>query len=428
VASGQQSGRAHGHSARTYQVWTIVGLLALIVWTAWWYISWRRNVLVHVERTWVMGWRFLGLDFLNNYQASRHWLIGGNPYRDAIGDPLERAFCYPPLVLPTFAWCAWFSQQRAMHIFLVALTAITGVGVWCAGRARRELGSEPVPFAALLAAVLYSTPVLYALERGNFDLLVLPPLLLAAWVLRERGWLRDGLAGLCLAYVAGIKIYPAILIFGLIPLRRFRALAFTALAGGLLLSFHPVYYAPFRANAAALVAQSDPRINHFLGWTMHSLSGIWPLLIQPLGLEPLMRLPGIVAACLVLGPILAWTSWKIHGCAEPRRLILPYLLWLTAAASFFPPVANDYSLVFLPLAVVATWDRRDPVWVHLALGLLLLWWQPCQIDAGPRVLLVGKIAGVWAMGMSLMYRTGEQNELAKQENVAETVISLPRAA
>ncbi|CAN5400395.1 hypothetical protein BH10PLA2_BH10PLA2_38760 [soil metagenome] len=415
-------------SARNHRLWFVIGVLALVLWAAWWGQSWRRNALVHVEKTWIMGWQFLGLDFLNNYQASRHWLAGGNVYQEPFGDPLDRTFCYPPLVLPTFAWCHLSPAQRAFHVFLLALTAITALAVWCAARTRRELGSQAVPFTVLLAAVLFSTPILYAFERGNFDLLVVPPVLLAAWALRGRGWLRDGLAGLCLAFAAGLKIYPLLLVLGLIPLRRPRAFILCGVAGVLLLWFHPGDYAGFRANAATLVAQNDPRITRFLGWTMHSLTATWPLLVEPFALKPLTRLPGLVAAALIFGPILLWTSRRICRMAEPRRVLLPYLLWLASLASFFPPVANDYSLVFLPLAVVMTWDRRDPVLVHLAMGLLLLSWQPYQLEVGPRVLMFGKVAAIWAVGISIVYRVREQEQSTEQVPTSELVNSLPRAA
>jgi hypothetical protein len=426
VATVQQSGMTRGQYARGFYIWTTIGLLGLAVWAGWWSLSWKRNVLVGVNQTWIMGWRFLGLDFLNNYQASRHWLAGGDAYRDAIDDPLARTFCYPPLVLPTFAWCAWFPPQRALHLFLLGLTAIAGWGVWSACRARRELDIQPAPFAFVLAAVLFSTPLLYALERGNFDLLVLPPLLVAAWCLRERSWFRDGLAGFCLAYSAGIKVYPGLLILGLLPLRRPRAFVLCGISGMLLLLFGD--YSAFRANAAELVAQSDPRITRFLGWTMHSLSATWPLLVEPLGWKPLVVLSGNVAAALMLGPIIGWVSWRLYRCPEPRQIILPYFLWLTAAATFFPPVANDYSLVFLPLAIVATWDRRDPAPVHMALGLLLLWWQPWQLEVGPRVLMVGKVAALWATGVSLSGRIREQSQREEMHCTTRTVASLPQAA
>ena len=107
---------------------------------------------------------------------------------------------------------------------------------------------------------------------------------------------------------------------------------------------------------------------------------------------------------------------------------MPYFLWLTAAVTFFVPIANDYSLVFLPLAVISLWDRRDRLQVHLGLSYFLLCWQPWQLDVGPRVLLVGKVAAVWAMGISLIYRVREQNERIALDWNAETVITLPRAA
>ena len=428
MAMVQQLRTIRPRLARSSFIWTAVGLLGLIVWIVWWGVSWRRNVLVHVDQTWIMGWRFLGLDFFNNYQASRHWLAGGDVYRESIGDPLARAFCYPPLVLPTFAWCGWFTAQRAYHIVLLALTGLTGVGVWSACRARRELNLQPVPLAFALACVLFSTPVVYALERGNFDLLLLAPLLVAAWALRERGWSRDGLAGLCLAYAAGIKVYPALLILGLAPLRRPRALVLCGISGMLLMLFHFNDYGAFRANAAEMVAQNDPRVTHFLGWTMHSLPATWPLLVEPLGSKLLGRVPGMVAALLILGPIIGWVSWRLFRCPEPSRAILPYFLWMTATASFFPPVANDYSLVFLPLAVLATWDRRDPAPVHMAMGLLLLWWQPWQLEVGPRVLMFGKVAAVWAVGVSLLYRIREQSHLVELASTTPDLVSLPQAA
>ena len=150
--------------------------------------------------------------------------------------------------------------------------------------------------------------------------------------------------------------------------------------------------------------------------------------MEPLGWNALGRVPGTVAAALILGPIMLWVSWRLSRCAEPRPLILPYFLWLISAATFFPPVANDYSLVFLPLAVVATWDRRDPVLVHVSMGLLLLWLQPWQLDISPRVLIFGKTAGMWAMGVSLIWRIREQSCLERARDASPALVSLPEAA
>ena len=100
----QQSWTIRQRLARGGLIWTALGLLGLVIWIGWWGLSWRRNALVHVDQTWIMGWRFLGLDFFNNYQATQHWLAGGDVYRESICDPLGRALRYlHRLSLPTFA-------------------------------------------------------------------------------------------------------------------------------------------------------------------------------------------------------------------------------------------------------------------------------------------------------------------------------------
>ena len=73
---------------------------------------------------------------------------------------------------------------------------------------RIALSALPLPW--VLAATLCSTPVLFAMERGNWDLLVLAPLALAAFALKEPTWQRDCLAGSCLALAAWIKLYPGL--------------------------------------------------------------------------------------------------------------------------------------------------------------------------------------------------------------------------
>src|SRR5262245_43213274 len=67
---------------------TLAGLALLLVWGLWWSSSLRVDRLRAAQRTWVPSQSKLGVDFLNNYHAARHWLAGGNPYTEPIGDPL----------------------------------------------------------------------------------------------------------------------------------------------------------------------------------------------------------------------------------------------------------------------------------------------------------------------------------------------------
>jgi hypothetical protein len=82
-------------------------------------------------------------------------------------------------------------------------------------------------------------------------------------------------------------------------------------------------------------------------------------------------------------------------------------LWLVAAGTFLPPAAGDYNLIFLPLAVVAVWDPRDRPAVHMLMALALLALQPLAFTVSGRVLLLCKVAGVVATGLSLVRRAEE---------------------
>ena len=60
-----------------------------------------------------------------------------------------------------------------------------------------------------------------------------------------------------------------------------------------------------------------------------------------------------LAAAAIVTPWLLWVCWRVYRCERRRQLTYPLLLWVVALGSFVPGIANDYSLVFLPLAIVA---------------------------------------------------------------------------
>ena len=106
--------------------------------------------------------------------------------------------------------------------------------------------------------------------------------------------------------------------------------------------------------------------------------------------------------------MLGWVAYRLYRCPTPEPFLVPVFLWATAIGTFVPTVANDYSLVFLPLAAVAAWDRRDPPAAHAALGFLLIVLQPVSFYFSPSVALGGKVAGVIAVGFCLAARLREQ--------------------
>jgi hypothetical protein len=204
------------------RVLTVAGLLGLALWASVWALSLAQERLKGGRFTWVPCWEWLGCDFEHNYFAARHWLAGANPYD---GFPARARggwdkYSYPPLLLPLFAWCNFVGRRAAVALWLAALAGLAGLGAVACCRTRRALGLGQLPVPAALALVLASTPVLFAMERGNCDLLVLGLLLPAAWLLQAKSPARDVAAGTCLALAAWIKLYPGLLIVGLLTLRR----------------------------------------------------------------------------------------------------------------------------------------------------------------------------------------------------------------
>jgi hypothetical protein len=392
----------------------LAGLLLLALWGAAWGLSLRQNRLVGARFTWVPAWDFLGLDFLNPCMASRHWVAGGDPYRELFGDPregtrLNGTFCYPPVVLPLFAWCALVTPQTAVVLWVGALTALAVFGAVLAWRCRRRLGLADLPLPLAVGAVLCSTPVLFALERGNIDLMLLPLFAGAAWALQRRSLPRDLTAGGCLALAAWAKLYPGLLALSLPALGRWRALA-CFVAAAVLIALPGLGDLPaLQANLRVSIQAEAPAAAYH---PCHTLSGCWAYLWAGTPLAWLGYIPGSLAAgALVLGLALA-VSREVLRCPDSRRVVLPYLLWLAALATFFPRHANDYNLFYLPLAALAVWDRREPVAVQAGLALLLLWWQPWALPVGGRELFACKALGLLAVTASLVRRIREQRQPA----------------
>jgi hypothetical protein len=405
---------------------TVAGVLLLVAWALVWAVSLQRNHLVGARHTWVQAWQFLGLDFLSNYHAVQHWLAGGNPYREPFGDPLDRPICYPPVILPLFAWAGCFSPRAATAIWTIALAALASLGAVMAWRTRRALALGAMPLPLVLAATLCSTPVLFAMERGNWDLLVLAPLALTAFALKEPTWQRDCLAGTCLALAAWIKLYPGLLFLSLLVYRRYRAFAICLLCATLLgLAAVPDRHY-ILANMKSVAAINMPDSFHP---TAHTFSAYWPLCCEALGLNALGQIDGLVAA-LVLGvPVVLGVSWCCCCCRRrpgAANLAYPYLLWLAGAATFFPVSSNDYNLFFLPLAALALWSRRDGVLVNVMMALMVLWWQPLRLPIHPNFLFAFKLAGFAATSLCLIRRAREAAK-AKHGGPLQSLVPSPPA-
>jgi hypothetical protein len=381
-----------------------VGLGLVILWGAWWVASVRQGRMVGGGLTWVPALPFLAGDFAVHLDhVGRVWAAGGDPYR---GDDWSCAQnLYPPLTSCLFGWTSLLSPPAALDAWLIALALLTGAGAWAAWRVRRDLGLRDVPPTIALAAVLYSTPALMAMERGQCDMLILPCLLGAAWLLQTGSRAAEIVAGSLLAVAAWVKYYPGLLGLGLLALRRRRALAGFVAAGAAIGLADVRGVRRSLENCRQAAATIDALRAGYFAWE-HSIAAGWRAFWAGSRWWP-AKVPGPLAAVALLSPALIGVSLRIARSPRRDRLAYPYFLWLVAAATFVPVLSNDYNLVSLPMVALAVWDRRDPAIVHALLVLLLVWWQPLRLPIDATLLLSFKFAGLVAVGLSLAERARE---------------------
>jgi len=408
--SSNSTATSRTDAALRYASWA--SWAALAYWAYWWWINLEELNLWGCALTWIRH-PFFGADFTTQSDyAARVWTSGADPYvfRDHL-------FHYPPIVIRLFLWTPLFINSTALRIWIVVLTLLLVLGTLAAVRARRELGLERVPAVVAVAVVLFSFPAIFTLERSNFDLITLAVVLVASGLFRRGGSRAEFFAGCVLAVGPWVKLYPGIMGLGLVALRRWRATLGFLLAGaaiGLaapaetLRSFEALRIAVGRIKNAS---KTDP-----LPQWSHSLSLAWQNLGQaledtPLG-KPLQAISGDAAAMLLVLALSSWVCFRVYRARGSERIAYPLLLWLNAVGSCVGAIANDYSLMFLPLAVIAVFSLRDPWFVRVSMALLLIWWQPFELPIPPVLLLVIKLAALVAIGVSLVRRAEERSARA----------------
>lgn len=414
-----------------------IGVLLLLTWAVWWGVSvarplpqlWPGPAFSTGDRaTNILIWPFIGADFQHNYAAVNSWLVGYDPYVAIAGDPMNLHYVYPPLTLFAFSWTGWFPPHTvhkwvryaggvnehpfpyclpAVFLWMTAIVLVALLAAWRSWRVRQGLHLADLPLPFVLGFALISYPMMFELERGNCDVLPLLALALLVPALARRHRLSGDLfAALCVAFATGIKAYPGILILGLLVLRRFRA---AALSAALLVVQVLVLWHPFREWFAIVHHEGELTTPSYMFFS-HSLIVHWKLMWASLGLPGLSRIPAQpVVGALVLAMVLT-VSWKVFRSRAGPELAWPYLLWLTTMGTLANVVAQDYSLIYLPFALLAVWDPRDPWPVQLALLPMIAWWLPLFIGLDGLPLLLVKVAGIFLVGCLVIRRTRAAGE------------------
>jgi hypothetical protein len=390
-----------------------VSLALLLLWCVGWGVSLAQGELVGVKKGWFPG--CFGVDFIWHVdKPTRIWLAGGDQYADK-----GRMCSYPPLTMRFFAWVGALTPNQALTVWICAVAVMAAAGGVAAWKCRRRLQLDSIPLSFVLVAVLYSTPLVFAMERGQYDPLVVPMIMLALPLLgRESRWSQIA-AGALLALTPWLKVYPGLLGVGLAGLRRWDALASFAVVGLAIATAIPGDTERWLVNNELHMeeARSHSRLEHptrIHPWN-HSLSDNWPRIWNGTPVRLLSRINGYVATAMILGPMLLVVSRRLLECPQRDVLAFPYLLWIVALAAFVPPVANDYSLVVLPLAAFAVCGRRDPLSCRLAILALIVWWQPIRLPIDGRILILLKLAALGSIGVSLIHRARELNAAVEDD-------------
>jgi hypothetical protein len=412
------------------RTWTWVGAGLLIAWLLWLMLSlsqqplpravpFQKNYLQN-RFTYILLEPFLGLDFHHNYVAARTWRQGSDPYAELRGDPANRRYTYPPLTLVAFSWTDLFppgpqmrmtgtdgvqsefaTSKPAILLWVAVIIGLIGFAAWKSWMTRWRLGLPPLPLPFVLGATLASYPVFFELERANCN--TLPLLAIAVLVAaldspdRRRG---DVAAGLCVAVATGIKPYAIVLLIGLLALRRFRAMGY---AIGWLVLQAIVFSPDLRRWLAVAHIQNQSTAPVYMDFS-HSLIVHWQLIARDLGWPALAQWPArTVVGVLLLVATLA-VGWQVFRRRAGNAIAWPFFLWLAAMATMISPIAQDYNLLFIPLAVLSAWSATDSWRIQLCVCLVLLWWQPFFIGLANLPWLLLKVISVALVGVLIVRR------------------------
>ncbi len=358
---------------------------------------------------------FLGLDF-QNLDAFHDCFARNNPYLATgaeCGDVGARDQLYPPLLYWSFVWTRLLPFSAGALLW----SAVVLVGTFAATIAWVPRARWTIPVVAFVGVLMLQYPALFAMERGNNDVMVL-----ALWTLAMLLYLsgRFGWSGLVAGVAVALKLYPgfaaAVVGLGLVwwafrDRTAWRRLAlFTA--GGI------------AAVVAAVVILFDQTML-YLADELPRLAGTGiPLLpythalhyIAPLGISWILSVPLLAI----------WVAASARQITNEPTLIFAGAL---AISTYFASTSYDYNmitiyplLVLLFLRVLAT--PRDLVLLALLLiGLIAVVGHRGLFDDSELAMQVHIALGwIWLVAVGLAVAVGRLSRHEAETDAGGSVL------
>ena len=300
---------------------------------------------------------------LHNLYVYHHCPMRDDPYLatgTSCGDLWGRDMFYPPLLYWSFVWTRFVSFPVAFVVW----SAFTVLAMLLAARAWIATAGDRGTYLFWLL-LLAQFPLLFALERGNNDVVVVLGWSLA-FLLLARG--RVGLSGVLAGSCAALKLYPAIAVAAVAaglwrfePTARRRCLRFAGGAGLALV----LAAAALPADTRAYVTDELPRFANDPAPDAWSYSHAMPILV-----------PGHPAVGLALSAAVV-ALWVFVGM---RRLATdpgPVFAGAIAMSTYFASISWDYNLITTYPLLLLLFDRSREhpfgrAWLLLALGLVAI--------------------------------------------------------
>ncbi len=333
-----------------------------------------------------------GYDFFNLYSFHNCSLTTSPYLTDGLACGDSRGMVYPPLMYLSFFWTKGFSFPTALNIwtlFILGAFYISGY-LWLKSEERQQLWWMPL--------ILLQFPFAFAFERANNDILVLLIWAFAAFSYSKSKYF---LSGFFIGVSAIAKLYP----FFALGIMSLTALAnlikFKSDKNNSIKSACKLWLAePLTkllvgsACAVILVLAITPEMSkeYFFDvlpkWagqrqgrnvTIHSIHSILPQ----------FKIFGVLLSLLV---VYFWAfKSNLLRTKEPRL----YLAGLLVLSTYFPGVANDYSLIaILPLWLILlqrSLNFKRAFWMIIlslvSINLIWLWRNPFWDLAGLNIFI-----------------------------------------